>query len=177
MSNATTETDIHIAEVGAINLDVYLNLAQAYEAEFSPITHKTPNSLGLYELDSIIGEEVKGYILHTHDHPAGLAAVSILGDGTRDLREFYIIPTMRGRGIGTLFAESIFSLHPGAWTVKQLTEAHHAIRFWQRAFAELKIEYKQQSLNDPYWGNVVMQSFRWMPFERRRSQLDLPVRS
>ena len=89
--------DLCLQEVCDSNLSTYLNLAQAYEAEFSPITKKNPNLTGLYELDTTIGGEVKAYILQNSANAIGFAAASVPEEGTRDLREFYIVPTMRGK--------------------------------------------------------------------------------
>jgi hypothetical protein len=86
-----------LKEVCDSNLSTYLNLAQAYEAEFSPITQKNPNLKGLYELDTTVGGEVKAYILQNSTNAIGFAAASAPEEGTRDLREFYIVPTMRGK--------------------------------------------------------------------------------
>lgn len=145
------------------NLSTYLNLAQAYEAEFSPITKKNPNLTGLYELDTTIGGEVKAYILQNSANAIGFAAASVPEEGTRDLCEFYIVPTMRGKKIGTYLARQVFSFYPGKWTVKQLKQATHATSFWHQALSELGIPYEETILLDEYWGNVVMQTFQIMP--------------
>jgi len=86
-----------LKEVGSSNLSTYPNLAQAYEAEFSPITKKNPNLNVLYELDTTVGGEVQAYILQSSTNTIGFAAASVPEEGTRDLREFYIVPTMRGK--------------------------------------------------------------------------------
>lgn len=36
------------------NIDIYMNLARAYEAEFSILTHKAPNEIGIFEPDTIL---------------------------------------------------------------------------------------------------------------------------
>ena len=80
--------DLCLQEVEGSNLPTYLNLAQAYEAEFSPITKKHPDLNGLYALDTTIGGEVKAYLLQTPLSAIGFAAASVPVDGSRDLREF-----------------------------------------------------------------------------------------
>ena len=151
--------DLCLQEVEDSNLPTYLNLAQAYEAEFSRITKKHPDLNGLYALDTTVGGEVKAYLLQTPQSAIGFAAASVYVEGTRDLREFYVVPTMRGQKIGTYLAGQVFSLHPGHWTVKQLEGATYATAFSRRALAELGIIYKETLLQDEYWGNVVMQAF------------------
>jgi predicted acetyltransferase len=162
-----------LKEVCDSNLSTYLNLAQAYEAEFSRITKKNPNLKGLYELDTTVGGEVQAYILQDSTNTIGFAAASVPEEGTRDLREFYVVPTMRGKRIGTHLARQVFSLHPGKWTVKQLAEASHATSFWHQAFTELGIPYEETTFQDEYWGRVVMQTFQILPQSQPELGIDL----
>lgn len=156
-------SDLLLKEVSSGNLATYYNLAQAHEAEFSPITKKYPNLHGLYELDTTVEDEVRAYILQTATSAIGFAAASVPGETTRDLREFYVVPTMRGGQNGTYLASQLFALHPGKWTVKQLEKASLATKFWHHAFEELAIQYEETRFCDEYWGNVVMQTFQIDP--------------
>lgn len=155
--------NLSLKEVCNSNLSTYLNLAQAYEAEFSPMTKKNPNLKGLYELDTTVGGEVKAYILQNSTNAIGFAAASVPEEGTRDLREFYVVPTMRGKKIGTYLAGQVFAFYPGKWTVKQLEQAIHATSFWHQALTELGIPYEETIFMDEYWGRVVMQTFQIPP--------------
>lgn len=144
--------NLSLKEVCDRNLSTYLNLAQAYEAEFSPMTKKNPNLKGLYELDTTVGGEVKAYILQNSTNAIGFAAASVPEEGTRDLREFYVVPTMRGKKIGTYLAGQVFAFYPGKWTVKQLEHAIHATSFWHQALTDLGIPYEETIFMDEYWG-------------------------
>jgi predicted acetyltransferase len=155
--------NLSLKEVCDRNLSTYLNLAQAYEAEFSPMTKKNPNLKGLYELDTTVGGEVKAYILQNSTNAIGFAAASVPEEGTRDLREFYVVPTMRGKKIGTYLAGQVFAFYPGKWTVKQLEHAIHATSFWHQALTDLGIPYEETIFMDEYWGRVVMQTFQILP--------------
>ena len=155
--------NLSLKEVCDSNLSTYLNLAQAYEAEFSPMTKKNPNLKGLYELDMTVGGEVKAYILQNSTNAIGFAAASVPEEGTRDLREFYVVPTMRGKKIGTYLAGQVFAFYPGKWTVKQLEHAIHATSFWHQALTDLGIPYEETIFMDEYWGRVVMQTFQILP--------------
>lgn len=155
--------NLSLKEVCDSNLSTYLNLAQAYEAEFSPMTKKNPNLKGLYELDTTVGGEVKAYILQDSTNAIGFAAASVPEEGTKDLREFYVVPTMRGKKIGTYLAGQVFAFYPGKWTVKQLEQAIHATSFWHQALTELGISYEETIFMDEYWGRVVMQTFQILP--------------
>ena len=51
------------------NLHIMLNLAQAYEAEFSSITHKKPNNDGVFALDAMPHSPYLGYVLYQAKTP------------------------------------------------------------------------------------------------------------
>ena len=153
-------TEFVISCVDQGNLRVYLNLAQAYEAEFSSITDKHPDRMGLYALDTEIEGSVKGFLLGNACHAIGLAAVNVDALTGADLREFFIVPTMRRRALGSQFAKQIFGFFPGRWTVKQLKAAHHATEFWRRSLKQMGISYEEMVLLDEEWGEVVMQVFQ-----------------
>jgi hypothetical protein len=58
------------------NINVYYNLAQAYEAEFSILTNKLPKADGLYSLDTQINyEDIIGYIYYHDNVPIGVTAI------------------------------------------------------------------------------------------------------
>ena len=72
-----------------------MNLAQCYEAEFSSLTHKQPDSSGVFELDTHPGEFVQCYILTIKDIPAGIAAIALNDEHSYEMREFYVVPYFR----------------------------------------------------------------------------------
>lgn len=150
-------------EINAVddrNMHIYLNLCQAYEAEFSAITGKVPDADGLFALDTALGGPVRGYLLLVDGAPAGFAAVRVAAGEGCEVCEFYIVPSMRGRCLGKDFACRIFAAHPGPWQVKQLPGAGYATCFWCRVIDEFTgCRYEQDEYDDPYWGRVVRQCF------------------
>ena len=76
---------LEIVAVNEANRNVYLNLAQCYEAEFSAITLKKPDADGLFELDTQFGENVTGLLLMTDGHPAAIAAIAVKESGRYEL--------------------------------------------------------------------------------------------
>lgn len=150
---------MEVREVGADDLQIYLNLCQAYEAEFSAITGKVPGPDGMFALDTVLGAEVKGYLLLQGHIPVGFAAVRA-GAEDREICEFYIVPSMRRQDLGRLFAHRLFALYPGPWQIKQLLGAAYATRFWSRVIEDCAWEGCVQDVyDDPYWGRVVRQCF------------------
>ena len=107
-----------------------MNLAQCYEAEFSSLTHKQPDSSGVFELDTHPGEFVQCYILTIKDIPAGIAAIALNDEHSYEMREFYVVPYFRKNGMGKNFAHKLWGIYPGKWEIKQIEHAQYARTFW-----------------------------------------------
>ena len=151
---------MEIREVDDRNMHVYLNLCQAYEAEFSAITGKLPDADGRFALDTTLGGPVKGFLLHADGAPVGFAAIKAAPGEGSEVCEFYIVPSMRKRCLGKEFAGRLFAMHPGPWQVKQLQGASHATLFWCKVIDDFTgCEYVQDKYDDPYWGTVTRQCF------------------
>lgn len=150
---------MRIVEVDAGNLSTYLNLLQAYEAEFSPLTGKKPGSDGRFALDTHLGGNVHGYLLYLGEVPAGLAAIESDG-GEHEVREFYVVPLFRGKLTGSRFAHAQWRRLPGRWEVKQIAGASKATAFWRRTVGEFtQGSFAEDRHDDPTWGPVVRQRF------------------
>jgi len=92
-----------------------------------------------------------------------------LAEGSRDLRELYILPTARWLMIGTRFAGYLFVLHPCSLTVKQLLKlAMHATELWHRAFSIPGIGYAEHCFCDGIWGRHDGQVFSHLCAKRAR---------
>jgi predicted acetyltransferase len=142
------------------NVPIYHNLAQCYEAEFSPLTGKKPDASGLFALDTLIGGEVLGYLYYIDGTPAGLAAITQTKDDHFEVSEFYIVPLFRKGGSGMDFAHAIWRRHGGTWEVKQLEGAEYATAFWRKTIARYdNTPFSEERYDDPYWGRVLRQTF------------------
>ncbi len=151
---------MEILEVNDHNKEVYLNLIQGYEAEFSSITKKKPDAKGLFALDTHIGGSTRGFILYENGIPAGIAAIQVDPGGSREVCEFYVVPCYRGRSLGKRFAWYLWKLYPGNWQVKQIEGADHASVFWRKAIEEFTLNRFEEDLyEDAYWGKVTRQKF------------------
>lgn len=155
---------MEIARVTDANEHIYLRLIQAYEAEFSRITQKTPNQQGLFELDTVLGATVSGFLAYINQAPAGLAAISEATPSNFEMCEFYVVPCFRNQAVGTRFAHSIWSMFPGRWQIKQIEGAGYASDFWRKAIARVQHGgLTEDRFHDPYWGVVTRQSFTIEP--------------
>lgn len=88
------DNNLEIILVDNKNLQILLNLTQAYEAEFSAITNKTPDANGIFKLDTMPDNGHIGYILYKEKTPIGFTVLKI-SKTLNDIAEFYIIPSMR----------------------------------------------------------------------------------
>ena len=141
------------------NIHILLNLAQAYEAEFSAITKKKPNNDGVFELDVMPHSPHVGYILYQAEIPMGFCVINATSD-PKDIAEFYVIPAMRRQAIGMKFAHKIFKAHPGRWQVRQIEGANHAVKFWRYTISACtNNNYEEKIVDDPDWGMVTKQTF------------------
>nr|WP_216628447.1 GNAT family N-acetyltransferase [Pseudoalteromonas caenipelagi] len=135
-----------------------MNLAQAYEAEFSSLTGKLPNQKGVFSLDTPLDETHIGYLAFDGAYPIAFANISSRGNN-HEICEFYVIPSVRKRKIGSLFINKIWQAHPGKWEVKQIQGADHAIQFWRKALTLNGVSYSESEYEDAYWGKVNRQIF------------------
>jgi len=146
--------------IGPDKLDVYKNLAQAYEAEFSYLTHKLPQANGLFTLDTLPVSPYIGYLLYKKTMPVGFCVANVKGP-INDMAEFYIVPSMRAQGWGQILATTLFDRFKGSWQVRELEGAKQAIGFWRQVIGEYSHQnYIEARVADKDWGSVVRQSFQ-----------------
>lgn len=149
-----------IKEVDLRSSVVFQRLAQNYEAEFSAITRKHPDSDGLYALDFSPEDGYTGFMLYMENRPAGFAVVGV-NSGRNDVAEFYIVPSMRRKALGKAFAYAVFDSREGEWQVRQIEGAAKAREFWRAVISEYtQGAYQETEVVDEYWGLVTRQVFR-----------------
>jgi predicted acetyltransferase len=152
---------VELVTVNASNLAIYLNLTQAYEAEFSPLTKKLPDDEGKFALDTPIEGNVTGYLLYIDGKPAGLAAIANESVDHYEVCDFYVVPVFRKNKAGQRFAHILFDMMPGLWQSKQIAGADNAIAFWRRAIGSYTNEvFVEDIYHDEYWGDVTRQCFK-----------------
>ena len=151
--------DIKLVLIDQKNMQVYINLARSYEAEFSSLTHKVPNDEGIFEPDTIPLNPYVGYLLYKSKTPIGFC-VAELSNEMYDVAEFYIIPSMRKNKFGYHMATSVFDKHAGSWQVRQIEGAENAKAFWRKIISQYTgNEYVEAVVNDEDWGVVTRQRF------------------
>jgi predicted acetyltransferase len=160
LMSETKPPTMEVIPVGAANRDVYNNLAQGYEAEFSAITGKKPDARGIFRLDTRIGDDVRAFLLSVGDVPAGLIAVRTKDDGSYEVAEFYVVPSFRKQAWGQKFAHAVWRAMPGKWEIKQIAGAEYAAEFWRKTIGAFPpMEFQEDRYDDSYWGMVTRQRF------------------
>ena len=151
---------MEIVAVNTSNQYIYMNLAQAYEAEFSKIMAKQPGADGLFSLDTALGGDVQGYLLYCDDVPAGLTAIACTDGNNYEVCDFYVVPYFRQNQLGKRFITAVFAMLGGRWQIKQVAGADHAVHFWNHSIdAYTQGRYQQDSYEDVKWGKVTRQCF------------------
>ncbi len=154
------ELQLIIVEVNNSNLNILLNLAQAYEAEFSLVTKKNPLPSGLYSLDTNCDIDHPSYLIYDKVTPIGFCIKTIV-DLRHDISEFYVIPTYRRKGIAKYFATEIFKKYTGDWQVRQIRGADKAVSFWRAVINEFTSgHFSESQVDDASWGTVTRQIFK-----------------
>lgn len=142
------------------NQKIFDVFEQNYEAEFSAITKKTPDSEGRFAIEADWKYPNSGLYLLISDIPAGFAVRGIVDDRS-DVAEFYILPCYRKKGYGKQFAFHMFDAFPGLWQVRQIPTAVDAIAFWRSVVDEYTNgNYIEDQTKDSHWGLVLRQCFK-----------------
>ena len=159
LNSSNAAADLRYQRVTEENIAILLNLGQAYEAEFSKITGKIPNEMGVFQLDTMPKNPYTGYLFYEKSVPVGFCIINTRVN-PMDIAEFYIIPSKRNQKLGMTFAHSIFKKYPGTWQVRQIQGADHAVKFWRRVIGGYTSgNYNEEVVEDPDWGVVTKQTF------------------
>lgn len=163
LNSSNASESLLCQEVTKENISILLNLGQAYEAEFSKITGKIPNEMGIFQFDTMPKNPYMGYLFYEKSVPVGFCIINTCVN-PMDIAEFYIIPSKRKQKLGMFFSHTIFKKYPGIWQVRQIQGADHAVNFWRRVITEYTSgNYKEEVVEDPDWGFVTKQTFSSSP--------------
>ncbi|MFK0571517.1 GNAT family N-acetyltransferase [Endozoicomonas sp.] len=151
---------MNIVKVDSSNKHVYMNLAQAYGAEFSKIIQEKPDSNGLFPVDPQIEGNVSGYLLYIDGVPAALTAIANKSPGQYEVCDFYVVPYFRKNKVGKRFISDILTSLGGSWEIKQVAGADHAVKFWRDVIHDYTSgNFIEDKYEDEKWGVVTRQRF------------------
>ncbi len=78
------------------------------------------------------------------------------------MAEFFIVRKHRGRGVGRLAAEIIFSHQPGSWEVAVARKNAPAREFWRKTIklSAKCSQFQELDLQDERWNGPILR-FEW----------------
>jgi predicted acetyltransferase len=98
-----------------------------------------------------------------------LAGFSLINDAThsgvaaqRNMGEFFILRKYRGRGVGGIAAELIFSQHAGSWEVAVTRKNARALAFWRKTINSSRnaSDIQETDLQNAQWNGSILR-FDW----------------
>ncbi len=126
------------------------NLMQAYEHDLSEFTGDVPGQDGLFSIGNYFDvywteKERHPFEILYKDQPVGFALVRELEDGAFSMSEFFVVRSLRRKGVGKLAATMLFDRFPGTWHVAQDENNAPAQSFWRSIIGEYTDgEYSEQ---------------------------------
>ena len=131
--------NVELTPVAEQDKSVLANLIQFCHYDFSEIRgyDLTPHGTFVYRfLDQYFTDDTREACFITADGTlAGFTMTRLLGDGTREVAEFFVVRRHRRRGVGQAAAHQMFRRHPGRWQLAFDHANHPATQFWLRVTA------------------------------------------
>ncbi|WP_108946614.1 GNAT family N-acetyltransferase [Shewanella halifaxensis] len=151
---------MNIVQVDSVNKHVYENLYQGYAAEFSKLIADKPDENGRFKIYPQLAGQVVGYLLYIDGVPAALTAIKEQSHAEYEICDFYVVPYFRKNKVGKRFITSLFKQLLGAWEIKQVAGADHAVSFWRDVVNDYTSgAYLEDKYQDEVWGLVTRQRF------------------
>jgi predicted acetyltransferase len=165
-----------VSVTGAVRAQtpIIQNLVQLYTHDFSEFWGGTSrgdlDAHGLFEaypLDEYWSNANWAAMLIWCDR--ALAGFCLVNDKThsglgaeRNMAEFFILRKHRGRGVGRIAAQNIFSRHAGAWEVAVARKNAQAREFWRKTITRSAMcsEFQELDLQDDRWNGPIFR-FVW----------------
>jgi predicted acetyltransferase len=135
---------VELIQAGAQQQSVLKNLLQLYIHDFSELITQDIGDDGRYSytnLDLYWSDSSRLPFLATFDSKlAGFALVTISelsgGGEAYDMAEFFVLRSLRHRGIGRELAEKIWLRFPGRWQIRVMANNVAAFHFWSSIIAK-----------------------------------------
>ena len=104
-------------------------------------------------------EDRKPYFITINDDVAGFALLNkhtVVQNNGYNIAEFYVKKEYRNKGVAKKAAYQLFSLFPGKWEVRQLSNNSKARTFWNKVIKEYTSDhYKEKLLNNDKWRGYI----------------------
>ncbi len=125
---------VSLRVAGEADRALVAHLVQLEQHDLSAITGELPGDDGLFpvaRLDRFFAEPgCTAYVVEHDGSPAGFALVRPV-DGTSFVHSFFVVRSLRRRGVGAEAAVQLLATHGGAWTIAFVERYDAAARFWR----------------------------------------------
>lgn len=168
------ERSVDVTEAAAAHAVLIQNLMQLYIHDFSEFWAGT--SRGDLDAEGRFAPYPLADYWSRANWSAGLiwshgklAGFGLINDEThsglpaqRNVAEFFIVRKYRGRGVGQVAAEILFSRQPGSWEVAVARSNTRALQFWRRIIrsSPKSSAVEELDVQNPGWNGPVLR-FDW----------------
>jgi predicted acetyltransferase len=134
-------SDLQISKIGRESEILILNLFDDYVDDMAEWFEIPTGADGRYIYDtSLIWGNGEVYLAKIGDSAAGFAIAGSaaewsMDDGTHDVREFFVVRSLRRTGVGKRMATLLWNELPGDWLVRVLELNAPAVLFWRNAIS------------------------------------------
>lgn len=117
-------------------------LWQLYRHDLSEFRGSLPDADGTFHRRSLLpflaeDPDTSAYLFVADEGPVGFGLVSRTTTEPHLMSEFFVVRSVRGRGVAREAANGLLALHPGAWEIPFQEDNVAAARFWRRLAADL----------------------------------------
>jgi predicted acetyltransferase len=151
---------LRLEKVTRENCTAWTNFLQIYVHELSAFTnaHASDDGIFPYSLTELCLEEeqVSAWYILIKGKRAGFLVVEELTDGSRIIRDYFLLNAYRGLGLGREAAIATFCSWPGRWKVAAVESSPHAKAFWRRVLRSV-LPRRFRSVHDRSTGLLIFE--------------------
>jgi len=145
-------SDVTVTLASISQKDVLANLMQLYLYDTSEYVGANVNLSGVFETTELepywVFSNRYPYLFTISDQLAGFALLSEPNEHVYELTEFFILRSMRRKGIGRAAANQLFTLFPGAWHIGHDERNVSAQNYWRRTIDSFTNGKFEQSMSN-----------------------------
>ena len=147
-------------------------LWQLFRHDLSAVDHALPDPQGRYRserLESALSAEPgwEAWIATSAGRPVAFALARAVDQPVRVLSSFFVVAAARRDGLGTAFASTVVSAHPGPWAVAHQGSNAAAARFWPRLASRYDASWTTEQRTVP--GRPDLPPDTWVRFTVRNT--------
>jgi len=155
--------NIEVFEVSSSDKQLFQNLMQFYEYEFSIYEDDDVDVSGKFEIEDVDDyfqlNEYRPLLVCVEDRPAGFVIVKSNIDSKIDhfsIEEFFIMKKYQRNGAGQKVANKVFDMFGQFWIVRVIKENKIGQSFWNKTIKKYSNgDFSMKVINDETWDGPV----------------------